>query len=50
MDFIKGLPKSLGKEFIWVVVDRLSKYALSVAFSHPYYVETIAQTYIDNIF
>lgn len=26
MDFIKGLPKAAGKEIIWVVVDRFTKY------------------------
>jgi len=50
MDFVDGLPKSLGKEVIWVVVDRLSKYAHFVALSHPYSAETVAQAYMDNIF
>lgn len=47
-DFIEGLPKSMGKEVIWVVVDRLSKYAHFIALSHPYSVETVAQAYFDN--
>lgn len=50
MCFIEGLPKSQGKEVIWVVVDRLSKYAHFVALSHPYSPETIARAYLDNIF
>jgi len=50
MDFIEGLPKSHGKEVIWVVVDRLSKYAHFVALSHPYSAKTMAQAYMDSIF
>jgi len=50
MDFIEGLPKSLGKEVIWVVMDRVSKYAHFVALVHPYSAETVAQAYMDNIF
>ena len=50
MDFIEGLPKSQGKEVIWVVVDRLSKYTHFVALSHPYSAEDVAQAYLDNIF
>jgi len=50
MDVIEGLPKSHGKEVIWVVVDRLSKYAYFIALVHPYTVETIAQSFLDNIY
>ncbi|KAH9680855.1 hypothetical protein KPL71_026714 [Citrus sinensis] len=36
MDFIDGLPPSKGKSFLFVVVDRLSKYAHFIPMSHPY--------------
>ena len=50
MDFIEGLPKSHGKEVIWVVVDRLSKYAHFIALAYPYTAETVAQSFLDNIY
>nr|CAD1844221.1 unnamed protein product [Ananas comosus var. bracteatus] len=50
MDFIKGLPPSYGKEVIFVVVDRLSKYAHFIALSHLYSVPTVAQAFFDNIY
>ncbi|KAJ1686917.1 hypothetical protein LUZ63_018307 [Rhynchospora breviuscula] len=50
MDFIVGLPKSEGKEVIWVVVDRLTKYAHFVSISHPYSAPSIAQLFLDQIY
>lgn len=50
MDFIDGLPNSNGKTTIFVVVDRLSKYAHFVPLSHPYTAVTVAMSFFDNIF
>ncbi|KAJ8760770.1 hypothetical protein K2173_018849 [Erythroxylum novogranatense] len=50
MDFIDGLPISRGKSTIFVVVDRLSKYAHFVPISHPYATATISQIFFENIF
>jgi hypothetical protein len=36
MDFITGLPKSEGKSFIMVIVDRMTKYTHFCALSHPF--------------
>ena len=50
MDFITGLPKSEGKEVIFVVVDRFSKYAHFMAFSHPYTANTVTKTFMESIY
>lgn len=50
MDFVKGLLKSGGKDIIWVIVDRLSKYAYFIALSHPMTVAILAQSFIDQIY
>lgn len=50
LDFIEGLPHSHGKQVIFVVVDRLSKYAHSMALSHPYTALEVAQIFMDNVF
>ncbi|KAI5316983.1 hypothetical protein L3X38_036690 [Prunus dulcis] len=50
MDFIDGLPKSNGKTTIFVIVDRLSKFAHFIPVSHPYTATTIAQIFFDHIF
>lgn len=50
MDFIEGLPPSNGKQIIWVIVDRLGKYAHFIPLSHPYTAVSLAQCFLDNIF
>lgn len=50
MDFIDGLPASKGKTTIYVVVDRLSKYAHFTPISHPYMVGSVALFFFYHIF
>ena len=50
MDFIDKLPNSYGKEAIWVVVDRLSKYAHFIPLSHPSSASTLAEIFIKEIY
>ena len=50
MDFIEGLHKSFGKENIFVVVDRFSKYTHFTALSYPFSAMDVAQSYLDNVF
>ena len=50
MDFIEGLPTSRGKDTIFVVVDRLSKYAHFFPLSHPFTTAGVAQIYFEHIY
>lgn len=50
MDFITGLPRSRGKEVIFVVVDRLTEYSHFIALCHPYSATTVAQAFVDNVY
>jgi hypothetical protein len=50
MDFIDGLPKSEGKEVIFVVVDRFSKYAHLMTLTHPYSAITVAKVFMENVY
>jgi hypothetical protein len=49
MDFIKGLPKSNGKEVILVVVDRLTKFAHFIPMSHPYTIQSVPEAFTDHV-
>lgn len=49
MDFIEGLPNSNGKDVIMVVVDRFTKYAHFIPLSHPYSINSVDTTFLDNI-
>lgn len=47
---MNDLPTSHGKNAIFMVVDRLTKYAPFCPLLHPYTAFTVAQFFIDNIF
>ena len=50
MDFIVGLPKTLGKfDSIWVIVDRLTKSAHFIPVKMTYNAEKLAKLYISEI-
>jgi len=49
MDFIDGLPPSVGKTSILCCCGRLSKLAHFLALSHPYTAKLVAETFIAGI-
>lgn len=50
MDFIEGLPKVKGKSVLFVVVDRLSKYAHFVPLAHPYTTVSVVAVFFVEVF
>lgn len=50
MDFIEQLLKYDGKDTIWVIVDRYSKYNHFISLSHPFTVASLAQIFLDHIY
>lgn len=50
MNFIDRLPLSQGKITIFVVMDRMRKYAHFMALYHPYSAISIALLFMDNIY
>jgi hypothetical protein len=49
MDFIEGLPLVRGYSIIFVVVDKLSKYAHFSALSHPFSAKSVAEIFIRDV-
>ncbi|OIV98865.1 hypothetical protein TanjilG_21200 [Lupinus angustifolius] len=49
MDFIGGLPRARGKDTIFVVVDRLTKYAHFFALGHPYSAKDVATVFLKGV-
>ncbi|WRX31632.1 Integrase [Theobroma cacao] len=50
MDFVLDLPRTQsGKDAIWVIVDRLTKFAHFLAIHSTYSIERLARPYIDEV-
>lgn len=50
MDFIEQLPHSNGKDTIWVIVDRFTKYAHFLRLHHPYSASQLAHIFLDTVY
>jgi hypothetical protein len=50
MDFITGLPKVHGRDCIYVVVDRLTKFAHFFAISSEYKAPQVAELFFREVF
>ena len=49
IDFITSLQNSKGKNFIMVIVDRLTKYAHFCALSHPFKDSAVSTAFMETI-
>ena len=49
MDFIEALPKSEGSDTIWVIVDRLSKYAHFIPLNYPFNAKDLARIFVKEV-
>lgn len=50
MAFITGLPKLGGKDVMFVVVERFSKYNHFIPLSHPFTTIQVEKAYLNNVF
>ena len=49
LNFVEGLPNSQGRDAIFVVVDRLSKYAHFISLSHPFTTKLVAEKFLEGV-
>ena len=50
MDFVAGLPKTRqNHDFVWVIVDRLTKAAHCIPVNTTYMMDKLAELYVQNI-
>lgn len=49
MDFVAGLPRVRGKDTIFVVIDRLTKYAHFFPLGHPYNAKEVAALFVKKV-
>nr|GEW22048.1 ribonuclease H-like domain-containing protein [Tanacetum cinerariifolium] len=49
-NFIEALPPSKGKTVLFVVVDKLSKYAHFIHMGHPFTASQVAQVFLDHVY
>ena len=51
MDFVSGFPLTLRKhDAVWLIVDRLTKYAYFLPVRHDYFMDRQAELYVSEIF
>ncbi|GKB98668.1 retrotransposable element Tf2 [Tanacetum coccineum] len=50
MDFIEALPPSQGKTVLFVVIDRLTKYAYFIPMSHLFTASQVVQVLLGNVY
>lgn len=49
MDFVGGLPRTKGKDTIFVIVNRLTKYAHFCALGHPFTAREVAVVFLREV-
>lgn len=50
MNFIEQLHPSYGKDSIWVIIDRYTKYVHFIALQHPHTISHLAHFFLDTIY
>jgi hypothetical protein len=50
MDFIEGLPKLAGADYILVVVDKFTCYGHFITLAHPYTAYSVALAFLNSVY